>query len=138
MKKGIFVLFGLMTTVLLAGCGTKTSLTSEELDQLAETHFPVSYTYSEYNMETEETSTGEYTYPKDLSHTLLLPIHATMAEREVTSSSIEDGMIYTLTKVTLQDDTEVEVLYINDPKTLNFVAANVENGNETTNYQFVY
>jgi hypothetical protein len=47
-------------------------------------------------------------------------------------------MIYTDTKVTLQDDTEVEVLYINDPVTLNFVAANVENGDETTNYQFVY
>jgi hypothetical protein len=61
-----------------------------------------------------------------------------MASREVLSSGIEDGMIYTLTNVTLQDDTVISVLYIVDPVTLNFVAANVENGNETRNYQFTY
>jgi hypothetical protein len=61
-----------------------------------------------------------------------------MASREVLSSAIEDGMIYTNTKVTLQDDTEVNILYIVNPETLDFVAANVENGNEITNYQFVY
>ncbi len=61
-----------------------------------------------------------------------------MASREVLSSGIEDGMIYTLTKVTLQDDTDIDVLYIVDPVTLNFVAASVENGNISTNYQFVY
>lgn len=117
----------------------KTSLTSEELDELAETNFPTWYSYSTFNM--DENLIGnewEETYPEDISHTLLLPIHATMASREVISSGIEDGMIYTLTKVTLQDDTVVDVLYINDPVTLNFVAANVENGNEVTNYQFVY
>jgi hypothetical protein len=47
-------------------------------------------------------------------------------------------MIYTLTDVTLQDDTVISVLYIVDPVSLNFVAANVENGNEMTNYQFTY
>jgi hypothetical protein len=67
-----------------------------------------------------------------------LPIHATTASREVLSSAIEDGMIYTLTKVVLQDDTEVNILYIVNPETLDLVAANVENGNEITNYQFVY
>lgn len=168
MKKSMFMLFGLMTMAFLVGCTTKTpeaeapveenvvvdveeenfdvelpewaktSLTDEELEWLTETNFPKWYTYTVYNMETEESNNGEYTYPEDISHTLLLPIHATMANREVLSSAIEDGMIYTLTKVTLQDDTEVEILYINDPVTLNFVAANVENGNETTNYQFVY
>jgi hypothetical protein len=81
---------------------------------------------------------GDVVYPEDFSHTLLIPDHATMASREVLSSGIEDGMIYTLTKVTLQDGTEIEVLYINDPVTLNFVAASVENGNITTNYQFSY
>jgi len=167
MKKSMFMLFGLMTMAFLVGCTTKTpeaetpveenvveveeenldvelpewtktSLTDEELEWLTETNFPKWYTYTVYNMETEQSDKWEYTYPEDISHTLLLPIHATMASREVTSSWIEDGMIYTLTKVTLQDDTEVEILYINDPVTLNFVAANVENGNETTNYQFVY
>ena len=61
-----------------------------------------------------------------------------MANREIISSWIEDDMIYTLTNVTLQDDTVVSVLYINDPESKNFVAANVENWNETTNYQFIY
>jgi hypothetical protein len=61
-----------------------------------------------------------------------------MASREVISSSIEDGMIYTDTKVTLQDDTIINVLYINDPATLNFVAASTENGDVSTNYQFIY
>ena len=117
----------------------KTSLTNEELDELAETHFPKWYSYSTFNM--AENLIGdewEYTYPEDLSHTLLLPEHATMASREVLSSGIEDGMIYTLTKVTLQDDTTIDVLYIVDPVTLDFVAASVENGNISTNYQFVY
>lgn len=167
MKKSMLMLFGLMTMAFLVGCTTKTpeaetpveenvveveeenldvelpewaktSLTDDELEWLTETNFPKWYTYTVYNMETEQSDKWEYTYPEDISHTLLLPIHATMANREVLSSAIEDGMIYTLTKVTLQDDTEVEILYINDPVTLNFVAANVENGNETTNYQFVY
>jgi hypothetical protein len=89
-------------------------------------------------METQETNNGEYVYPEDLSHTLLIPEHATMASREVVSSGIEDGMIYTLTKVVLQDGTELQVLYIVNPETLDFVAVSVENGNETINYQFAY
>ena len=116
----------------------KTSLTNEELEEVIDTHFPKGYTYSVYNTETEESNQWEYTYPEDLSHTLLLPIHATMASREIVSSWIEDGMIYTDTKLILQDGTEVSVLYIVNPETLDLVAANVENWNETTNYQFVY
>jgi hypothetical protein len=61
-----------------------------------------------------------------------------MASREVTSSGIEDGMIYTLTRITLQDDTEIEVLYINDPVTLNFVAVSSMNSGVSTLYQFNY
>ena len=116
----------------------KTSLTDEELEAIAETNFPKSYTYTSYNVETEQSDSGEYTYPEDLSHTLLIPEHATMASRKVTNSSIEDGMIYTITKVVLQDDTELEVLYINNPETLDFIAANIINGKENRTYQFVY
>ena len=115
------------------------SLTIEDLDKLDETNFPKWYTYVKYNMVKDETiSQGEETYPEDLSHTLLIPEHATMASREVLSSWIEDWMIYTLTKVTLQDDTELNVLYIVNPKNMNYVAASVENWEENTNYQFVY
>lgn len=117
----------------------KTSLTIEELEDLEETHFPKSYFFSTYNM--KENLIGEegtVVYAEDISHTLLIPEHATMASREVLSSGIEDGMIYTITQVTLQDDTVISVLYIVDPVTLNFVAANVENWDITTNYQFAY
>ena len=113
-------------------------LTEEDIESFEENNFPKGYTYTIYNSESEETTTWSYEYPEDLSHTLLLPIHATMANREIISSWIEDDMIYTLTNVTLQDDTVVSVLYINDPESKNFVAANVENWNETTNYQFIY
>ena len=113
-------------------------LTEEDIKNFEENNFPKGYTYTIYNSESEETTTWSYEYPEDLSHTLLLPIHATMANREIISSWIEDDMIYTLTNITLQDDTVVSVLYINDPDTHNFVAANVENWNETTNYQFIY
>lgn len=137
MKKVLFWFVALFSAIALAWC-TVTSLTEKKLDKLTETHFPKWYTYTVYNEDTEETHTWEYTYPEDLDHSLLLPIHATMASREVRSSGIEDDMIYTDTKVTLQDDTEVDVLYIVNPETLDFVAANVENGSETTNYQFFY
>lgn len=114
------------------------SLTESELEELENTHFPKGYTYTSFNSETNETTTWEYVYPEDLSHTLLIPIHATMASRVVKNSWIEDDMIYTLTDVTLQDDTEVSVLYIVDPETRNFVAATVDNNTESTNYQFIY
>ena len=117
----------------------KTSLINEELDEIAETNFPKGYSYSTFNMaENLVGDNGDVIYPEDLSHSLLIPEHATMASREVISSGIEDGMIYTLTKITLQDDTVLDVLYINDPVTLNFVAASVENENISTNYQFTY
>lgn len=62
-----------------------------------------------------------------------------MASREVNNSSIEDGMIYTLTDITLQDDTVVSALYIHDPETLFVRAVTVENGNQITYYRnFLY
>jgi hypothetical protein len=50
-----------------------------------------------------------------------------MADREVISSGIEDDMIYTMTKLTLQDGTELKVLYVNEPDTLFCRAISVEN-----------
>jgi hypothetical protein len=61
-----------------------------------------------------------------------------MASRNIVSSAIEDGMIYTDTEVKLQDDTEIKVLYIVKPETMKVVAASVQNGNITRNYQFDY
>ncbi len=62
-----------------------------------------------------------------------------MADREVISSWRQDDMIYTLVKMTLQDDTVLDVLYVNEPDTLFCRAINVENGNQNTLYtDFVY
>ena len=117
----------------------RTSLTAEELEYAEENNFPKSYTYSIFDIENgTPVDAWEFVYPEDFSHTLLIPEHATMASRDVISSGIQDGMIYTITNVTLQDGTQLSVLYINNPKTLNFVAASVENGNISTNYQFSY
>lgn len=115
------------------------ALTIEDLDLIDEKAFPTSYTYTTYNFSTEErTGPEEYVYPEDISHTLLIPEHATMASREVISSGLQDGMIYVETKATLQDDTEINILYVVNPETMQYVAANVENWDVTTNYQFAY
>lgn len=117
----------------------KTSLTNEDFDEIDASLFPISYTYETYNWETwEMTDSGEYTYPEDIDHSLLLPIHATMIERSIESSSIEDDMIYSSTTATLQDGTIVSILYINNPATLQYVAASVNNGSETSLYTFSY
>ncbi len=116
----------------------KTSLDMGELIWLIETHFPKSYTYTKFNMATNE-SEGEWRYVYDrMELGFLTPENHHMVDREVTSSGIEDGMIYTEVKGTMDDGRTINVLYIVDPETLNFVAANVEDGDITTNYQFSY
>jgi len=58
--------------------------------------------------------------------------------QELLSSGIEDGMIYSLFDVSYENGTTGNVLYINDPETLNFVAVTVDHAGISTNYQFVY
>ena len=117
---------------------SKTSLDMGELIWLIETHFPKSYTYTKFNMATNE-SEGEWKYVYDrMELGFLTPENHHMVDREVTSSGIEDGMIYTEVKGTMDDGRTINVLYVVDPETLNFVAANVEDGDITTNYQFSY
>ena len=117
----------------------KLSLTNEELDDLAETNFPKGYSYSTYDIEKDEAwDEGKTDYSEGISHSLLIPEHAAMVSREVLSSAIEDGMIYTDTEATLKDGSKVEILYIVDPVTLHFVAATVEKPTKSINYQFFY
>ena len=117
---------------------TKESLDMGELIWLIETHFPKSYTYSKFNMTTNE-SEGEWKYIYDRMEVgFLTPENHHMVDREVTSSGIEDGMIYTLVKATMDDGRTINVLYVVNPETLNFVAANVKDGDISTNYQFSY
>lgn len=117
----------------------KTSLTAEDLNEIDSVLFPAGYNYQVYDSQTwDPKDQWEYVYPEDIDHSLLLPIHATMANREIVSSWIEDGMIYTLTNVELQDGTVAMVLYINNPVTLEYLSASVNTEKEVTLYGFNY
>lgn len=118
------------------------SLTYEDLEGIAEMNFPTSSTYTIYHPETEETFTGENLYMEDTPHNLtnITPHFGTIVEENPLSSGIEDGMIYTNFDVTFDDGASANVLYINNPESLNFVAATVQlsGENPSTNYQFNY
>ena len=113
------------------------SLDLGELISLIENNFPKAYDYSITDLSTNENLKGTHVYTLD-ELGFLTPEYSNIVDREVTSSGIEDGMIYTLVKATLDDGKEIEVLYIVDPVTRNFVAANIEDGDIMTNYQFTY
>lgn len=117
---------------------SNTSLDMWGIISATENHFPKSYTYSKYDfVKSENLWEGSHVYNRmDLWY--LTPESEYITDREILSSWIEDWMIYTLMKATMEDGHEFEVLYINDPETLNFVAANIEDENITTNYQFSY
>ena len=116
----------------------KQSLDLGELIGLIETHFPKSYEYSVFNM-TDNLIGDEWRHVYNrMELGYLTPEYSNIVDREVTSSGIEDGMIYTMVKATLDDGKQIDVLYIVNPETLDFVAASVEDGDITTNYQFSY
>ena len=117
-----------------------TSLTIDDIKHIEETMPPISYTYETYDMETNTTvNTGSYKVAEGDEPIFMIPEYATMANREVISSGIEDDMIYTLVKMTLQDDTELDALYINEPDTLFCRAISIANGNQYTLYNnFIY
>jgi len=117
------------------------SLTYEDLEEIAKSYFPASSTYTVFDMTTEETSNGETVYHEDTPHNLvnITPDFPPITEQTLLSSGIEDGMIYSNFDVTFDDGTDANVLYINDPETLDFVAATVEIKDfSATNYQFTY
>lgn len=153
MKKWLIVAFGLIATVLLAGCRNKEvenqgekeyldnsdksiSLTLDELDSLEESLFPVSYTYKTYKKEDGSlVDEGEYIYPSD--YRVLLPTDEYFVDRQVSSSEIKNGMIYTMVDGKLWDEV-VSILYINDPETLRYSFVTVYWEKETTLYSFKY
>lgn len=116
------------------------SLTVEDLERIEQTMPPLSYTYQTFDMDTESiVNEGSYELAEGQEPVFMIPEYATMASREVKSSWIQDDMIYTLVKMTLQDDTVLDVLYVNEPDTLFCRAINVENDNLNTLYtDFVY
>jgi hypothetical protein len=116
------------------------SLTYEDLEEIAATNFPTSSTYTIVNLATEETTNKENLYNEDTLHNLvnITPNFAPIKEKTLLSSGIEDGMIYTNFDVTFDNGATGNVLYINNPETLNFVAATVESEGRSINYQFAY
>jgi hypothetical protein len=101
---------------------------------------PVSYTYETRDDETSNIiDSGDYKVAEGETPIFMLPEYATMANREVIKSAIDNDMIYTLAKITLQDDTQLEILYINEPDTLFCRAIEVRHNNQRTFYSnFVY
>ena len=114
-----------------------TSLSLEELMNIMENNFPKAYDYSITNISTNENKKWTHVYTSD-ELGFLTPEYSNIVDREITSSGIEDDMIYTLVKATLDDGKQIDVLYIVDPVTFKFVAANIEDGDIMTNYQFTY
>ena len=156
MKKGLLVAFGLVVVVVLSACGHKTNewsvqnlsgksldgfswnalFTLDELDNLEEELFPTSYVYRTYQkVDWNVSDTWEYVYPPD--YRFLLPIDEYVTDREVTSSEMANGMIYTMVDGKLGDES-VSILYINDPDTLKYAFATVYRESETTLYTFSY
>ena len=114
-----------------------TSLSVEDLERIEETIPPISYDYETYDMmKGEIINSGKSEWESDK---LFIPEYENMVSREVTSSGIEDDMIYTLTNITLEDGSILQVLYVNEPDTLFCRAISVQNGDLTTLYSnFVY
>ena len=106
----------------------------------AESNFPLSYTYTNVDLATEESTTWDFLYHEDTPNNLanITPDFAPISESKFLSSGIEDDMIYTNFDVVFEDWTTGNVLYINDPETLNFVAATVESQGHSINYQYAY
>ena len=114
------------------------SLTLEDINNLITTNFPKSYSFHEYNTSTNLIGNEwEYTYSEGEAKQLI-PSFWTVTQADVTSSGIQDGMIYTEVVYTIEEWETVNVLYIVDPKTENFVAAEVVKWDINTNYQFQY
>lgn len=154
MKKGLIVVFGLIAVVLLSGCRNKEvedqnggksvddmygniSFTMDELDIIEEKLFPVSYVYTTYQREEGIVlGSGEYTYLSNDKY--ILPIEEHIVSKEISSSEISNGMIYSTVDAKLDDGSSVSILYINDPKTLEYAFATLYAENETTLYMFKY
>jgi len=117
------------------------SLTFDNLQEIAQTNFPKYSTYTIVDLQTEEIFTWENLYMEDTPHNLtnITPHFGTIVNHNLLSSGIEDEMIYSNFDVTFNDGTDANILYINNPETLDFVAATVEIKDfSSINYQFVY
>lgn len=117
-----------------------TSLTVSDLERIEETMPPLSYAYETYDMQAQSiVNSGKYEVNEWEDPVFSIPEYEHMVSREVTNSWIEDDMIYTLTDITLDDGSKLQVLYVNEPDTLFCRAISVQNGDLSTLYSnFIY
>ena len=115
-----------------------TSLTLEEIHSLP---MPVSYRLQvteNYEIKEED----NYFYGDDINTEFLIPQWCNISSEELLSSGLEgdqdEYMIYTLTRNTMINGDVCDILYINNPVNLEFVACSVEFENVTLLYNFNY
>lgn len=115
-----------------------TSLTLEEIHSLP---MPVGYrlqVIENYEIREED----NYFYGDDTNTEFLIPQWCNISSEELLSSGLEgdqdDYKIYTLTRNTMINGDVCDILYINDPINLEFVACSVEFENVTYLYNFSY
>ena len=115
-----------------------TSLTLEEIHSLP---MPVGYrlqVIENYVIKEED----NYFYRDDANTEFLIPQWCNISSEEFLSSGLEgdqdDYKIYTLTRNTMINGDVCDILYINDPVNLEFVACSVEFENVTLLYNFSY
>ncbi len=106
--------------------------------ELIGSHTPDGYSYSIYNNKENavESTWTHMNTPEEIGY--LTPENHHIVDREITSSGIEDGMIYTIVKSTFDDKRVIDILYVINPTTYNFVAASYQDWDKSYNYQFIY
>ena len=109
----------------------------DELDVIEEKLFPVSYAYVTYQNEDGIASgSGEYVYSRNDKY--LLPVEEHIISKEISSSEVNNAMIYSTVNAKLDDNSTVSILYVNDRETLKYSFATLYTEDETTLYAFNY
>ena len=65
-------------------------------------------------------------------------MEAYVVEKELSSSELKDGMVYSMVDAKLGNGNVVSILYMNDPETLKYSFAALYAENETILYKFIY
>jgi len=115
--------------------GPKASLTENEIMWLLKNNNVTGYSYS---CSDHETDYGSVVIIREKNHGILEPVvNKKIARVTVDSSGIEDGMIYSLGTIVFEDGSvEKDVLFINEPLGLNWVAISIMRGNTNNLFTF--
>ena len=116
---------------------TKTSLSEEDFVSIDKEKLPESYSYQVYQADSNDSvASWDFVYPS--RGQWLLPEYEDISSKRIISSDIENWLIYTVTEVIFKDGSTGMVSYINDPVSLKYLAAVVENSGSVVLYNFSY